>query len=786
MKLFGTNLSKQDKGQPQAARPPLLEKRKDTLQEAPELPEKDVILSSPAYEDVPIWNILPSYQLYQSTFSKNILPSNEDLRYAPPTYDTSSVTPQETHSINQSNDYFPVLPESPEFQAAQIHSSQPSPNPAQVDLESPTRWENSILGNIHRLKNLSDINSNIANRLKIEIEITEKSCQRGVKPTIIDPLTIEYQLGDSINGFITVRNISNSPILFDMFSVVFEGKISVTSDTDKKKSLVFYKFLNMFDYNASWTPADMGDETDADMIDPLDNTLLKFPMEKVFEPRITYKKFFNFKLPDKLLDAACEVHNLTRHCEILPTLGLAKDQFLKSLRRFREGNQGLNNRKSGVEVSGPSPALNQTRKPGLSGVLDRRLKDLSFPDTAVSYSVEARVIGKASDYENIIRKHSIKSQADEFIVVNESSCFIRVIPRERLSHVFDEEMIEKESRLIYNNLVTRITQKIELGKDLLNEKRPQILDNTNTYELTRVPSITKRRQLYNDRHDTHVGFNRFSGQDTNSYYELFVPYKKKSLTAASKIIGMVGVSTPKTEYKLKYVPPYKYRTLHPHVPRKELKTTLNIPLEFVFSFQDNSAKTLKPPDIKSISAELIVFTYRSRKYPIPIEIFSDLLFKNKLENDNIENYLVKPFQKYLEEITDLTRKLSCEVLNVDSQLIMDMKCLANLSTKYNSLKVDDSKVSSNIASVPWRYVPGGGKPDGDQEVFSKPVNISVDLGNVFSKESNLSHDEFTAEAYSLVPNFQSCIIGRAYYLRLNIKLQNNDSMTVRVPISIQL
>lgn len=795
MKLFGTKPSKRENKTIIPIRPSTHQRKtnddvrlnphKETLAQAEGYSRQP--LASPAYEDVPIWNILPSYQLYQSTFSKNLYPSNEDMRYAPPNYDDGPVaTPVAEDSAVGS--YFPSIVESP----GSLNSISTVLNTPQLQRmgESPTRWEDSLLGNTHKLKKITDINSSVANRLKIAIQITEKACKKGVPANVIDPLSIEYQPGDSINGFVTILNTHTEPILFDMFSVVFEGKISVTSDTDSKKSLIFYKFLNMFDYSASWTPADLDDNiSEDDQYDPLDNACMKFPMERYFEPQVTYKKFFNFRVPDKLLDVACEYHNLTKHCQILPTLGLAKDQFLKNLRKLREGGQPLYNRSKSAEFTiGSSVSVpNPSRKPAFNGVLDRRLKDLSFPDTSVSYSIEARVIAKESDYALIMPATLMKPEKDEFLIVNESSCFVRVIPREILSKDFDSRAIENESKIIYNNLVERVTQKIELGRDLLDEKRASSSVSTNTYEITRVPSISKRRQLYHK--GTLIANNKaIQRKDVESKYELFVPYKKKSITAAAKIIGVIGLKTPKKDYKIRYVPPYKYRTLHPHPPNEKLSTKLEIPLEFVFSFNDEMLKTSRPPDIKSITAELVVFTYRSKKYPIPVEIFNDLLFKNKPGyNDDIEHNVIKPFQKYLEEITDLSRKLNFEVLHLDNQLIMDMKSLANLSTKYNCLRVDESKVHSDHATTQWKFVSSDESiPSSDKEVYMKKVKLLIDLKNVFSKETSSSHEDIGADAYSLVPSFQSCIIGRSYYLKLHIKFQNSDLIYLRVPVTIQL
>lgn len=176
--------------------------------------------------------------------------------------------------------------------------------------------------------------------------------------------------------------------------------------------------------------------------------------------------------------------------------------------------------------------------------------------------------------------------------------------------------------------------------------------------------------------------------------------------------------------------------------------------------------------------EGVVVTYRSRKYPIPIEITNDLLFQNRLrENDNLDGYLIDPFKASLAELTSLTNKLGYEVLNVDSQLIMDMKCLSNLAAKYNTLKVDDVKTNTKNL-VDWNQI--------SDSNFTKELEVTVNLKKLFTLEGSVLGDEASNESYALIPNFQSCIIGRAYYLKVLVKLQNNDSLSIKVPVSIQI
>lgn len=754
-------------------------------------PENDLCpLISPAYEDVPMWNILPSYQLYQSTFSKSIQPSNEDPKFDPPTYEvaspgTSPVSPLGSGSSSgglTTGGYFPVVPPSPQNQQPQ------PPAPAAVD-QTPTRWENSILGNSHRLKKLVDINSTIANKLKIDVQITDKPCQRGVRPSIIDPQAYEYQQGDSIHGFITITNTSTQPFPFDMFSVVFEGKITVMGDaaSENKRPILFYKFVNMFDYAASWTPADLDTETmnDKDKIDSFDGTSLRMSTQKIFEPQITYKKFFSFKIPDKLLDCACEMHNLSTHCQLFPTIGLERDEFLKKLRKLRATNRAKNFPTSGATTPPVTVPVNK-RKQGIDGILNKRIKDLCFPDSAISYSVEARMVGKASDYE----KYMPHQETDEFVIVNEASSFIRVIPREMLTHEFDPILLKKESQLIFKNLVSRVHEKIDLGNDLLNNRSvsPSVELNSEQINVVRSKSLSKRRQLYVEL--VQRLYRSIDYVSAGDMYETFVPIKKKTLGTTSKVIGMLNIKTPKTEYIAKYIPPFKFERFRTF-PDDANSTRINVPITVNFTLTNSpNTKVVKPPEIRSVSAELLVTTYRSRKYPLPIELFDDLKFRNQnVENDNIETYLINPFKKYLEKVTSLSTKLGYEVLNIDTQFIMDLKSIANLSVKYNCLKIEKVKPISKLGLGNWGEPVSSRKLNGDHDeyTFSKKIDLSVDLQNLQLKDlMNLSHEDLSSEAYTLVPSFQSCIIGRYYTLKVLVKLQNHDVVIIKVPISIQL
>ncbi|CAH6723607.1 hypothetical protein CLIB1444_17S00628 [[Candida] jaroonii] len=707
---------------------------------------------SPSYEEVPIWNILPSYQLYESTFSKNITPTDEDMMYNPPTYEASS--PASSPGIVSG-----AVGTDPTMNYFNSQSVRVPTNTQDL----PNRWENSILAHTHQMKRLTDIKPGLDSNLKIEIVVTEGPCSKGIPSKPVDISRQEYHQGADINGYVLLENISKEKINFDMFSVVFEGKVSVMGDAnDPKKPSVFFKFLNMFDYDASWSPVQLDQTAETDS----DGTVLKFPLEKYFEPHVVYKKFFSFKLPDRLLDCACEAHSLTRHCELLPSIGLARDQFMQSIRKLRQRGRQTGS----AEFSLTPTKSNTPKKKPIPPIVNERIKDLSFPDTAISYSIETRVVAKASNYR---KKLPPMEGADEFIILEDCSGFVRIIPGNRSNEV-DLENLETEARLMYRNLVDRITEKIALGNDLINNT-----DN-GVSALTRNLSITKRRQLYTS--SSSKGMKSISPLKNGETYSISLPLKRKqTITSAAKLSGLLEISTPKMNHKIKYVPPFNFVSQS----HSNLSTKLSFPVDLNF-IPSGDAKTDKAPEIKTVCCEIVVFTYRSKKYPVPIEIDPELVYKNVAsQTDNFEHNVSQPFKKYLNDITNLTKKLGAELLGVDARLSMDIKALADLSCKYHNLKVDDVQIRSDKGLSNWKCELGSPANNGKGQ-YSKTINVSMDLHHSLSKEINGSNEEIHKGYLTLVPSFQSCVIGRIYFLQVTIKFQNHESASIKIPFKIQL
>lgn len=701
-------------------------------------------LLSPELEEMPNWNILPSYQLYQSTFSKSIDPLLEDLISDPPTYEIamSPLSTPEESSIGEEEDYFSRDLQNQSF------------------LNEPTVWENSILGNTHRLKLVADYNKEISEKVEIKIFLTSKPSKVGVPPTIINPQEFEFSQGDVIHGFFYVTNKSEKRIPFDMISVVFEGRISVIGDpNDTKKPIVFSKFLNMFDYLASWSPTNLNESET--IVDPVDNSVVLFPEERYFEPGVKYKKVFNFKIPYGLLDCAC-TSDVLSHIKLIPSFGLEKEQFINNLRRQRE----MSTRKF-LDSKDNQLNSNQKQKLGESKVF--RVKELAFPDTSVSYSVIIRIIGKSSNYS--VNSRSMPSQKDEYVILNYSSCYLRVIPRD-LQLEEEERSMQKEADTYSKYFVKKIKEIVGMGGDLIKSSER---DNLKTIE-----NHLKSKQLYSQ--SNNINLKQKNSINGDSSFQVYYSFKKKIL-GSSKVLGSINLSTPKLEIRMSYNHPPNFKSFGSLSYESAFPSSITIPVKMILYFGGMKTPIQKSstlPSIKAVSARLVVVTFRSKKYAIPIDISNEFLFKNISGDDNIERHLVQPFKNYLQEISKIIEVVDPSLLNVDRQLIMDIKSLATLSTKYNYLKFDKVSILQSQMNADWTESTSQGTSD---DIYEKEINIKIDLDSLLTKES-FSPNEAPKDPITLVPDFQSCYIGRKYYVEVSVKMNNNEQYSIKLPLRI--
>lgn len=740
-----------------------------------------------SHEDDKLVNsILPSYHMFQATIRKKMVPQEENFKEDPPTYEMSPLhsagitpVPSGLHSP-QSSGTLNAFP----FPIQEAEDDDETFNQRSADL-----WEQTVLANVHKLDLLSEKNP-ASKHLNVEVHITDAVCQKGVKPDIIDISDYEFKQGDFIHGYITIQNTSKEPIPFDMVYVVLEGELAVVQANrgpgDPFYQPTVFKFLNMLDLFALWSYAnidrlatDNGDPHDwcDGETDPYDNTVLSIDVKRLFQPGITYKRFFSFRLPDKLLDDNCEIHSLDVHCQPPPSVGNPVN-------------------------------LNFSARPRHDNA-DKRLKDFSLIDTFTSYKVAARVIGRASQYLSRINK-------DRYILAADVNLPFRVIPFSAKPDY--REQWDQQVRAQYKAFVDVVEEKIHQGKRVLrsrDEANSGSLTSTSNSSSSSLPqNLTpissalhsvrlgldqeKLRQLYRVSESMTGKGSNIKMNEAPVYLHLS-PFKKKSFTGSSKILGVLSLSSPKTEYAISYVPPPRYRN-----PMQHYETKVRIPLDLTYSCE-KSMGPQTPPEPKKISCELVVLTARSKKHFIPIEFNHDMCFREqvideldaKAQSDDYENVdaiVIRPFNEYYNSIVKLIKKIGFESdeFRVETQLFKDIKSLAMLQTKIINLVVPDIAIASSTdksrgvhelaASVPWVQTDSA---HSQYNVYSKNIELQVDVNSCHMKGTTPPPPGKSAFDYiCLVPDFQQCLMVRFYYFRISVKYGNGLVQLVNVPVAV--
>ena len=734
-----------------------------------EFNEDDVVRSEQANQ-APVWSILPSYHMYKSLYMGMNAPT-ENV-HEPPTYEDVSHNSVAESSITASS--------------LSLHNSgttAPSSSAPRVIVadENTNDWQNTLLDNIHQLKNLTYSSNKYARSLNVSVHFTKEVGKLGKKPTYIDPLVYEYKQGDTVNGHILIENTSDEKVRFDMMYVVFEGSFLVANARNKQDRVPVKvkQFLQMFDFTASWNHGNIDrlitesshPYTCPDLVDPIDNTKLAVS-DRTLHPGNVYKRFFTFKIPAQLLDSECS-HNLLGHTHIPPSLGSSRQEQAKYSSKQMQ-------------------AL--------------RVRDLSFVDTSISYGVMTRIIGRSSMY-NLDENHElegtrlINSTGDEFVILKEQNEFMRMVPEPMANSLGDHLMKVTESKMLHNNLVNRLQQKIDIGNAILKAMKSGNYDfaiDISDQERTLLASddhmgdLIKSRQLYRactsrDKKMTDVPVEK---------YGVAFSFKKKSLTGSAKLLGSMMVSTPKVNRVVRYISPLRFRPDgSQRIDNESWK--LAVPIDFSFTFPATADhRNVKLPDLKSVDVELVALTWKSLKYALPYELNHDIIFKDRVAThhslkedidkvfggDNINETYKKPFQNMLNQLYELYNELGADNFKLEAQLVEDVRSILSLETKHMNMPVqgvtvrDRSENPTNLSRLPWVQK--------DPTTFLLQVNVAIDLETLHLK-GEMPTTEKAHSKYCLVTSFQSCTIGRLYYLKVVLKLSNNDSVRFLLPVTVE-
>lgn len=656
-----------------------------------------------------ISNILPSYYMDQSTISKSLYSldySNLELPNYLPSTDANSESASQTPS-------------------SRLSSPTPRNQPTFTDFSDPTttftHWDDSILANVDKLKVLHKYSNNISKDLKIKIFLTKDVGRRGIEPEIITPSSVLLQQGQYIYGFLTIVNEGERALPFDMLFVTFEGVVAL----DEDKCPFIHKFLNMFDFHASWSDANLhifNDDYDYNainpVIDPYDNSRIWLPIDKLIIPNITYKKFFVFKLPEKLLDNGCD---LIKHLQITPSIGKSLSETLTESKHKDAFNKDAS-RKDVIIKRTPNPP------------------DFFFNGSSISYRVCARIIGRSKDYEFF-------SNDDKLVIVGQAYQYIKVESCEHPLFQVNRNMMLEEAILIHQNRVHKIEEFIQqyarLPKTISLEELNAVKSETH--------ELNKLKNYYYEAFD----------KPRKHTYEVFLTYTVKK-SVLSKVKGLVTLSTDKKVYLANIDPHIKIRDL-----KSSPKSEITIPLTLSYVSKNLNLE----PHINAIHVDLMILDIKSKQRPIPCVFHPDMIFENSSKpNDDFEHLTIKKFQSYARELNKIFKDSKDSRNIIDYSLINDIKCLSNLRSSTTKLHIH-SPLYPSLNKIGWEKQTTSGKND----KYTKTFDLKVDLVNATSNVGD----------FRIVPDFQNCYMSRMYYLQIKVRINSSHVLLLKIPIIIQ-
>ncbi|CUM50481.1 unnamed protein product [Debaryomyces fabryi] len=389
------------------------------------------------------FDVLPSFQMFQSILKRDDSQFSENLSVNPPIYGdvtNSSPTPPSglspvssnrdnnldsmmdslterinEYALNNNNDEENYI-----FGEEEQDNNQPNEhliNAENTPIASNDTYGETVLDNIDRLPKLNN------SPIDIQIYVTKRVPQPNL-PNDLETRLKMYSSGDLVNGYIIITNTSDEPVDFGLFVVTLDGTIKTTHtnpnanplDIHKYDKVLIKKFLKMYDLNASYgytqIPNSAGIEYEAFTKDLHDGCELGLPNERILKPHTKYKKFFTFKFPHKLLDNNC-IHDVLPHILPPPSMGIDRTCFYNR---------------------GGTIALNKALGYGFLNVRGTPLltKDYSFENISVSYTIEAKFIDKlnAKNQKDPLSQHEINdpNSLADYVISKNSQYYLRFVP----------------------------------------------------------------------------------------------------------------------------------------------------------------------------------------------------------------------------------------------------------------------------------------------------------------------------------------------------------------------
>lgn len=647
-------------------------------------------------------------------------------------------------------------------------------------------YGHTVLDNMDRLPKLnnSPIDIQIFVTKQVPIPHNENELETRLK---------EHSNNDMVNGYIIIHNTSDSPVKFGLFTVSLEGTIKAAEKAasgPKFSKVLMKKFLKMYDLNASYgytdVPNSAGIEYESFTDDRYDGTSLGLPDERILKPKTKYKKFFTFKFPNRLLDDVC-ASNTIAHLLPPPSLGIDKTAFSGQADNI-ELNKALG---YGCLSSRGTPLLT---------------RDYGFDDMSVAYCIEAKFIDKVNSSQDEPLSHSEINDSDnlkKYVISRSSQYFLRFVPNlKHLLDLYNQEVIfgnetfgsigidgKLFSHYLYTttwrafnefNAVVENEISARLDRDELSSeeiKNKNLIDTNLTRTTIRRESIIAkenqtRQQETSDEHyyiDQRMIGSKFA-------VNIFGKKKKKMLSTMVKVgILKLYVQVPKqplTYESPKLIRKYnrsdrydpKENDLMPvnsitsnrindlyHRDEEDFSRSINVCLEF--EPLDSSSK---PPSIASIDVNIVSWSFRS-DYPLPCTIEYDFFYESlsSKEETNQSEIVKNNLQQVKDQTANYIHFLKSNRTFISKNSYLYLKSIKTLGIKCDTIKEYFHPVTSS--SCPEAF-------DDNWEIRGKKYNKKLTLPLKVSNKHNVN----------LIPSFQSCLVGRLYCLQVVVRYKGND------------
>lgn len=781
-------------------------------------------------DDFELPDLLPSFEMYQNLHST--IPHSTFDTYSPegpPFYEVTSSSRETSFDVQREPNVEMISgdtagSENSDVNADLLRSASVSSYP--ISRNAPISNYDSMKGiPVEKIYTLP----RVATPLAIEIYVTKTASKFG-QPPEYESMLKEFTSGDIIHGYFTIENVSAKPIKFDMFYLTLEGAVTAKTKSHFRTQKTTKRFLRMADLGASWSYNKEDVNTGENLcgfFDPVDNSRFGLTSDRVLFPGDKRKKFFTFKIPNQLLDVTCK-HGHFSHSLLSPSLGFdrppssnteaANLKFCESLGYGRLPERG-------------SPLL---------------FRDFSG-DSLVSYSINAMVVGKdaTSGHMCLMRekKYSIRiipfgfdsKPVSKVKCLKDLEHFDATVTK-RLKKVQDVLSKSRRSAPIYEDDIRGLEESDQttaprrkyswnpLSKNVKSEavekkycSQEGDIESEMSYSMTSIFNMgfkgTFLKGLYNTS-SSQVGHST-SGMNSekNGLVMMKLKSPRNSLPYWSPpLIQRQNVFSIKNEQNQRNWS--NLRQLLPIEQREQLET---LEIELLCMQAANGIPHV-PPELSSLQTELICLTEVTGNCK-PMEFHTELL-----QDERKYNEVKKRFQEILTSIETYGDEFTNEQTRINSllvdgaqaslnnkqlsffdlmplNLISDVQTLAQMKVDVvvmkNALKsrlVKAKDVHSNSSSSSSSIIPRASRSTVKSTVSNSGNSL---LAHWKSNEwDRLSATEYTKTLCldikfneelktTIVPDFQSCLCSRSYFLRVKLNFEKGAG-TSQIDIPIQI